>query len=459
MKRVLVVSVAVVISGLGAALAACGSNSAAVGGDDGGVDATGDSPSSGDGPTIGDGGALTDSNLSPDVFGGGPSCLKFGSACTANGDCCAGDCINHLCSYPACTSDGQKCGANSDCCTQSCVNGTCAALGPCKTLGNACTGGSDCCSSNCVAGACQASSFCGQLNEACASGTDCCAGVCTKTSAQALGTCGASPGGGANCGSPDGVLCNGTGADGGVAYIDDAGIPRCGGGCCSRACAPWGPTGILICQPAGGCHPVGDLCTTDSDCCGSAGFPSQPNSGPVTCVTTNGIGICQNPHGCKPNGDVCRLNAMECNSSCDCCSGNCHADTCKQDNLGIPRCAGAQCADAGGACASSADCCNGSPCVPNPGGSPPYVCYALQCVQSCGACSTSADCCPGSSCTGGVCGPCGGTSGDGGVGLPGDGGAPPPPDGGCAAYGQVCSTSGDCCNGVPCTAGRCYYLQ
>jgi hypothetical protein len=32
------------------------------------------------------------------------------------------------------------------------------------------------------------------------------------------------------------------------------------------------------------------------------------------------------------------------------------------------------------------------------------------------------------------------------------------PDGGtCALYGQICTVAGDCCNGVPCTAGRCRF--
>jgi hypothetical protein len=28
-------------------------------------------------------------------------------------------------------------------------------------------------------------------------------------------------------------------------------------------------------------------------------------------------------------------------------------------------------------------------------------------------------------------------------------------DAGCALYGQVCTTAADCCNGIPCTGGRC----
>jgi hypothetical protein len=58
--------------------------------------------------------------------------------------------------------------------------------------------------------------------------------------------------------------------------------------------------------------------------------------------------------------------------------------------------------------------------------------------------------------------------GDGGIvpPPPGDGSVvdgstpdnyvPPPP--GCAEYGQVCTVSGDCCNGVPCVGGRCLII-
>jgi hypothetical protein len=160
---------------------------------------------------------------------------------------------------------------------------------------------------------------------------------------------------------------------------------------------------------------------------------------------------------------------MSCNASCDCCSGNCETmDTCKQDNLGVPRCASGQCAAAGAACASSANCCGGTPCVPNSAGAgaPPYVCAGTSCVAACGACTNSADCCPGTSCvtspgsTQGVCGPCGSApGGDAGTGALPDGGAAGSPEGGgtgpsCALYGQVCTVAADCCGGVPCD-GRC----
>jgi hypothetical protein len=167
---------------------------------------------------------------------------------------------------------------------------------------------------------------------------------------------------------------------------------------------------------------------------------------------------------------VCKLKTMSCNSSCDCCAGNCETqDTCKQDDVGVPRCAGA-CVGAGQACASSANCCGGAPCVPNAadGGAPPYVCSGSQCVGACGPCTTSADCCAGTSCvapagsTRGVCGPCGGPGGgtDGGT-VAMDGGTAAYDAGAdaatpvCATYGQLCQLSSDCCNGLPCTTGRC----
>jgi hypothetical protein len=490
MKRALAV-IALSLLGtvaLGAAFGACGGTGGNHGiGEDGGSDSTtdtgqggdvaADSNGSGDGTggegSTGDAGGLGDAN----VFNGDGGCFTLGLTCTSNGECCSGDCSSGVCILPPCTSDGLGCAGNGACCSLNCVGGTCAALNPsCSTIGNACGAAADggalpeCCSKYCSAGRCQQPSYCAQTGDTCASGTDCCSGVCTKTGTQALGICGAPPTTGANCNLTDGMLCAGSTADGGIVFTD-GGIPACGGSCCSRSCAPWGPTGVLVCQPASGCHLVGDLCTNDSQCCGSAAFPAddagdcQSQGGCSTCSGTGGaVGVCQNPTGCKPNGAVCRLATNTCESSCDCCSGNCHADTCKQDNLGIPRCSVSSCLDAGGACSSSADCCNGNPCVPNPGDAgAPLTCFPYQCVPSCGTCSDNADCCPGYNCLNGACDPCGGGPGDGGApgdgggGLPPDGGAPPPPDGGCASFGQLCSTSSECCDGIPCISGRCQF--
>ncbi len=92
----------------------------------------------------------------------------------------------------------------------------------------------------------------------------------------------------------------------------------------------------------------------------------------------------------------------------------------------------------------------------------PFVCGGV-CADLGGACSTSADCCPGLPCVatpGSARGTCGDRpTSDGGAA---DGSTPDPiqPDAGgsCAEYGQVCTAGADCCNGVPCSAGRCVYI-
>ena len=221
-------------------------------------------------PAFGDDGAppsAVDASLTPTVFGNGPggapgSCLGLGAGCSAAADCCSGDCTGGACTYPACTSDHGACTSDGNCCSQSCVGGACAALNTtCHTLGNQCTASAQCCSNLCSNGTCQASSFCGQGGDSCATAADCCTQQCTIAAGAKLGTCGATPPGGpANCGVVDGQLCGGTAPDGGI-VLNAGGLPSCGGPCCSRACAPWGPTGVLVCQPASGCHVVGDLCT------------------------------------------------------------------------------------------------------------------------------------------------------------------------------------------------------
>ncbi|HEV3194244.1 MAG TPA: hypothetical protein VGY54_27250, partial [Polyangiaceae bacterium] len=318
---------------------ACGAKTSNLLGGDGGAGFGSGSILGGSGNGQGSGSAGGPGALLPGVFTGNGACLKLGAGCTTSGDCCSGDCVSGVCQYPACVADNGACASNGQCCSQNCAGGKCTALNSsCSTVGNGCTSDATCCSKHCAAnGTCQASSFCAQPGDACSVGSGCCTGTCTIAANQTVGTCAASaPGGPANCGLEDGQLCGGTGTSGTGGY--DGGLPACGGACCSRACAPWGPTGVFVCQPASGCHVVGDLCTSDGDCCGSQGLPGGSHK-PVTCVINSGdkIGICRNPMGCKPDGDVCKLKTMSCNASCDCCAGNCETmDTCKQDNVGVP---------------------------------------------------------------------------------------------------------------------------
>ena len=422
MKRHLLLAV-LLFAAFGFALssASCGGGG---NGNDGGVD-------SGGGGDTGSGGDACASVNGCSSDGG--ACETLGKACSGNGDCCTNNCVSGSCQVAPCTADNAACTSSSACCSQTCgTGGTCTPISTsCKSLGNPCTGNSSCCSQFCLSGFCAQPSYCGQTGDICAQNADCCSGVCTKSGGAAFGTCTLPSSGGCDI---DGVVC-GALADAG---FSDSGLPQCGGSCCSRACAPWGPTQVLVCQPASGCKPVGDICATDSDCCGGSG------ASPVqTCTkknTSDPVGVCSNPTGCKPNGDICRLQTNSCNATDNCCSGNVqNYDTCHQDNLGVPRCSyagDAGCippgADAG--CSTSADCCNENPCVNG-------VCGG-GCVTCGGACSTSADCCAGGACniqSGQTAGTC--DCSDAGT---------------CALYGQACADGGEpCCNNVPCTNGRC----
>ncbi len=399
-------------------------------------------------------------------------CSAAGTSCSAPTDCCSLNCgSNGYCAPTACVSDGQTCtGTTGGCCGGTCSTGACQALNPiCRTSGNTCTTNDQCCSHLCGAdGHCLlGGSYCIQTGDVCVRGSDCCGGICNIASGNTLGTCSVPAPGGTRCsGAVDGTFCNGCGT------------------CCSRLCAPYGPTGVFICQPANGCHIDGDLCLRDRDCCGNDS--SLPTSGQtVQCVrehATDTVGVCRNPMGCSPEGNVCHYRGDEtytCNVSSapnNCCGATGNSGACVLDQLGVPRCKGiGTCRKGGETCAFTGDCCNNVPCVPDDSGQ--LRCLAVpdggtSCVPSAGNCTVTADCCPGTSCivpqgsTLGKCGiittppPDGGTSSPDGSTAP-DGGTTPPDDGGtstpdatpppvCSQYGQICTTNADCCNGIPC---------
>ena len=410
-------------------------------------------------------------------------CAPAGGGCAASTDCCSLVCAGGACGASQCVSDNQACTASADCCSGTCGAGsTCTPLNTtCKTAGNTCSASSQCCSGLCDAtsGTCAlASSFCIQPGDICARDNDCCTGICSidADAGATVGTCVQPPNlGGSNCtGSPDGVLCT-----------------SCGG-CCSALCAPYA-TGLDICQPANGCHVEGDLCRADSDCCNT-----NPNGGTtgVTCMLAPGypVGYCSGPNGCRPLGDTCHYLNYTCGNSSkadDCCAvPNPSNKICELDPLGVPRCAVSTCVGAGQACSNSLDCCTAggttcgspdggvatgcTPCIPGPNGT--LVCAALNpdggvdCRQGGQTCTINADCCAGEMCVvppGGTQGLCSVTTPppvDAGAGIDsgttsGDGGTTSGDSGGavdafvCSLYGQSCTQSGDCCNGVPCTFG------
>ena len=391
--------------------------------------------------------------------GNGIGNMPPGGSCAVATDCQSLTCVNGACGT-ACIADGQACTSGAACCGGKCDGGKCTALnGSCKTGGNTCVANGDCCSQLCQGGSCViGSSFCIQTGDACARATDCCGGICNMATGATLGTCGAPPSGPSFCnGGVDGTVCG---------DCND---------CCSRLCAPFGPTGVKVCQRANGCHIDGDLCRKDSDCCGSKGSMA-PGDGNVTCEIADGqtVGICRNPKGCNPEGNVCHYKNYACSISSarnDCCGAPGNSGACQLDALGVPRChAIDKCVAAGGVCAFTGDCCNGSPCVPDLTGTLRCLTVApdggVACSPSGSACTITADCCRGYTCItplGSVQGTCGvippvsyPPAPDGGTA---DAASPPVYDGGvvtCAQFGQACTTSADCCNSISCTNGICY---
>ncbi len=199
------------------------------------------------------------------------TCIQAGSACGSSTACCSLACDNGTCK-DKCVGDNDACTSSGACCSGKCADGKCAQINlACKTAGNACGSSGECCSKACTNGTCALSvSWCIQNGDICANPDDCCGGMCNATEGGTLGTCAQPVVGGTYCSSGiDGTVCSGCNE------------------CCSRLCAPYGPTGVKVCQPASGCHVNGDLCRKNSDCCGGEGS-GLPGDGNVTCVLMEG---------------------------------------------------------------------------------------------------------------------------------------------------------------------------
>ena len=414
-------------------------------------------------------------------------CAPATAACVGNTDCCSGACVAGRCGSTQCLTIGATCPvAGNACCTGNCSGGTCKAIAAnptCTTADNVCATNTECCSGLCSGGRCAlGSSYCAQKNDVCYHANDCCGGLCSAPNGQPVtgtnpGLCGQPSSGGVNCTGVDGSLCPGG---------------NCGS-CCSRLCAPYGPTGVHICQPAQGCRVEGDLCRKSADCCGAAGSGVLGDGAVVCSNTVNGgdVGVCMTPGPttaggtCDPEGDVCHYNSPDytCSISSarsDCCGPQTPKFlACVLDPFGVPRCnaytgvpgdGGVGCVASGNSCATATDCCGGNPCVPDASGK--LTCSPGSCQSSNQSCTTNADCCAGLPCVaspGSIQGTCtpilpppppppppsdgGAGTADGGVGV--DSGVAP--DGGgfsCALYGQGCSAL-PCCAGTQCISGKC----
>lgn len=387
------------------------------------------------------------------------TCAQAGTPCGNGTECCTLSCVDGLCSDSACVQDNESCGQDGECCSGQCTDGSCAVVnaptgGTCKSSGNACADGGDCCSGLCTDGLCQiGASYCVQLNDVCVADSQCCQGVCTIADGNTTGYCATQETGGTRCGERKiaGEVCGGDCAE-----------------CCSRTCAPYGPSGVTICQPSTGCRTDGELCRTANDCCGGDPDSTIPGAGQAECLRVNAddeVGRCK-VGGCNPHGAICG-SPDDGTAACDgslsapngekCCGANmlsAELNPCSADSLLVPRCDVLEgCVEVGGDCATADDCC-GNPCVQNAAGR--FVCFdAPECVPSGGPCTVSADCCVGSTCLSqpgqatGVCGstePPPGTGGSGMGGGSGSGGTTTV----CAEYGQACEAFADCCGDVPC---------
>jgi hypothetical protein len=425
-------------------------------------------------------------------------CQQEGVPCGSGIECCTLSCVDGFCSGDACMPDGEQCDANGECCSGKCDDGTCADINngsgfACETAGNNCDADGDCCSGLCGEdGSCSiGASYCVQRGDVCSSDGQCCQGVCAIADGDSTGYCTTQETGGTNCGERKiaGEVCG-----------DDCAE------CCSRTCAPYGPSGVSICQPATGCRPDGELCRSAADCCGGNPDSSIPGAGQAECLKLSPddiVGRCK-VTGCNPHGAICGspdAGTAACGGSLSapngqsCCGKNllpAGVNPCSVDGLLIPRCDVLEgCVEPEGECATADDCCNGNPCVQHEDGA--FRCFETtdSCVESGGPCTATADCCVGSLCilspgqATGVCGntdppPPDGTgggnsgsggsdsgSGGGGSGTGGNGsgtGGGSSGSGGststvCAAFGQDCESHSDCCNDIPCdvASNTCRY--
>ena len=130
------------------------------------------------------------------------------------------------------------------CCSEQCVNGSCKPLNAtCKTAGNAYAGDGDAAASSAIRG------------DACASPST--ISYCTQPATSASTTTTAAP---ASVRSPRAPPPASARPSPTPCRVDGTTCDGCSG-CCSSFCAPFGTGTNKICQPASGCHVLGDLCT------------------------------------------------------------------------------------------------------------------------------------------------------------------------------------------------------
>ena len=230
--------------------------------------------------------------------------------------------------------------------------------------------------------------------------------------------------------------------------------------CCSGSCGPT-PTGQLQCLPNVGCWGISVPCYSASDCCSLA------------CVTRANGAACSDFGYCSSKGGTCSVNS-------DCCSSLCTGGICAESApppclpagelcSGATDCCGAVCALSGDGrtrcqlllacrvvgeiCAAAGDCCGGT-CLTSPSGvarcGPAKACAMLDgkpCSRQAGdLCKTPDECCS-RACV-----------------AQAAGGTRCAASAGCRSACEQCNLNHDCCSGAcvvdadglkRCTLGSC----
>src|SRR5262249_46939922 len=151
----------------------------------------------------------------------------------------------------------------------------------------------------------------------CFKGSDCCTGICKNVNGALGGTCGALTVSSLSCEGAGTVTGNAV-AGGGTVCPFKQGITTCGSNCCSSAFGATGAaTGYSICEQPSGCHPIGEICLKDSDCCGNNGLPQPqpPSTKNRSCQfgADPTVGRCgPDGNGCTQPGIQCKLNTNSC---------------------------------------------------------------------------------------------------------------------------------------------------
>lgn len=226
-------------------------------------------------------------NSTPDDAGTGDTGKQIGAACTSDADCGTGK----VCTPNA---SGEK---------------VCLEEGSCVPVGGDCSLASQCCTLGCGAGTCS-ESICTPEGEGCSDNTDCCSNKCEGTEAKTCASAG------------EGCKVLGERVTAGT-------LEEAGNSCCSTVAINIGSESEpdFRCAPASACAARGELCGDAEDCCskvcidghcpsqnqiGGPRFAGEPCQQHQDCATfacasdfPDGPKVCQALDGCRPGKEIC----------------------------------------------------------------------------------------------------------------------------------------------------------